>query len=325
MIEKKMNGKFERGEIYWVRDALTNGSEEAFRRPFVVISNDRQNESRGAILGASLTTKPRNGIQYVKTKGAQRTSWVLCDSIVEIDKSRLMEYAGKLSPEEMKSVGVGLRSVLDLTDDEPEVEESDDEDLSFQLEMYKKLYEKALDELVKLKLQTELSEKCEKPVKKVEAPKVEKVTAPKVAPKVSEKVNINTADAEAIAIMLDIPETTAYLITGYRRQNGNFVDIEELKDVIGLPKDFVAKYGDKIVIDEIKKNDDKIKPTGETVNVNTATPTEIREKTGLSVATCNEIRAYRKKNGPFEKVEDLMNVPRFGNRCMQKYGHLLEV
>lgn len=322
-----MNGKFERGEIYWVRDALTDGTEAAFKRPFVIVSNNEQNDKWGTILGASLTTKPRYGKWYVVTKSTQRTSWVMCNCVVEIDKARLMEYAGRLSPEELKQVNEALKFSLDLTDDEPDVEESGDEDLSFQREMYKKLYEKALDELVKLKLQTELSEKCdklrEKPAKNV-IPKAEaqKVEAPKVAPKVSEKVNINTADAEAIAIMLDIPETTAYLITGYRRQNGNFVDIEELKDVIGLPKDFVAKYGDKIVIDEIKK---KVEPTGEKVNVNTATPEEIHKKAGLPIATCNEIRAYRNKNGSFEKVEDLLNVKRFGVLCLSKYGHLLEV
>lgn len=319
-----MNGEFKRGEVYWVRDALTNGSEEAFRRPFVVVSSDEQNTKWGTIIGASMTSKPRYGEWYVRVTSTQRKSWVLCNSIIEIDKARLMEYYGTLSPEEMKAVNKALKVSLDLVDEpelEPEVEGSEGEekeDVLFQTEMYKKLYEKALDELVKLKLQLELSEKCdksrEKPQKKVEAPP-------------AGKVNINTASAVGIAAVLGIGTGYSYLITGYRRKNGPFVDIEELRDVEGLPKDFVERYGNLITIDEndqIKKNDDEIKPKAK-VNVNTATPEEICEKTGLNLKTCNRIRAYRNKHGAFKDLKELLNVDRFGKGCMEKYGHLLEV
>lgn len=309
-----MNGEILRGEVYWVRDALTNGAEEAFKRPFVVISNNKHNEKLATIIGACLTTKVQRGPVDVFVKSTSRPSWAMCDHIIEIDKSRVMEYSCTCSKQEMEMIDDALRFSLGLG------EEAAETAIKVEADMYKKLYEKALDELVKLKLQLELSEKCdklrEKPVKKV----------------VADKVNINTADAEAIAIMLDIPETTAYLITGYRRQNGNFVDIEELRDVIGLPKDFVEKYGDKITIGEenITKSDEIKTKSNETeiktkVNVNTATPGEIHEKTGLNIDVCNKIRAYRNKNGPFTKVEDLLNVARFGSGCMQKYGHLLEV
>lgn len=312
-----MNGKILRGEVYWVRDALTNGSEEAFRRPFVVVSNNRINEKIGVIIGAAMTTKVRDDESSVYVRATGRKTWVMTNHLIEVAKDRLMDYCGRCTDKEMELIDEALLRTLDLERGEVESHESD---------VYKKMYEKVLEELVATKM--ELDRVKREAVVVAEPPKVVKEVPKEKSPvkkiTVTEKVNINTATAEAISIMLGIPETTAYLITGYRRQNGNFVDIEELRDVLGLPKGFVEKYGDKIVIDEIKKNDDEIKPKTK-VNVNTATPTEIREKTGMSIDTCNKIRAYRNKNGPFKKVEDLLNVDRFGSGCMKKYRHLLEV
>lgn len=316
-----MNGEFKRGEIYWVRDALTNGSEEAFKRPFVIVSNDKHNSKLSTIIGACLTTKVQRGPVDVFIKTTNRPSWVMCDHIVEIDKSRVMEYYCTCSQQEMGQIDDALRFSLGLGE---EVSETAD---SVEADMYKRMYEKVLDELVKLKLELDLREKLaavEEPPK-VDVPKVvERVRRRKVAEK--EKVNINTATAEEIAKALGIGLALAYMITEYRRDNGNFVDIEELRDVPELSEEFVEKYGDKIVIDskndQIKKNDDEIKTK---VNINTATPEEIRVKTGLGRVACEEIRAYRNKNGPFQGVEELLNLRHFGAICMKRYGAMLEV
>jgi competence ComEA-like helix-hairpin-helix protein len=326
-----MNGEFKRGEVYWVRDALTNGSEEAFRRPFMVVSNDEHNAKRGTIIGAALTTKPQGGAQYVMCYATGRRSWVMCDHLIEVDKSRLMEYDGKATSEELSAVDTGLRLVLDLmgeTNNDIEVLQAELESKNHRASLFQRLYEKALDELAALKLEMDLqkkcqqrceetSEKCEKPVETVG----------------NAKVNINTATANDIVRFLGIGTYHAYKITRYRSKNGNFVDIEELRDVPGLPKDFVERYGDNLIIedenDEIESRDDEIEQPKVAkvakVNVNTATPEEISSVSGLGIHIAQRIRAYRNKYGPFKTVEDLLKVDRFGSGCMKLYGDKFEV
>jgi competence ComEA-like helix-hairpin-helix protein len=241
----------------------------------------------------------------------------MCDHIVEIDKSRVLDYYCTCSEEEMRLVDDALRFSLGLGG-AGEVGETGDR---VEADMYRRMYEKVLDELVKLKLELDLSKKtCE----------AKELPKPKAKVKREAKVNINTATAEEIAKTLGIGLTLAHMITGYRRDNGNFVDMEELRDVPELSEDFVETYGDKIIIDskndQIKKSNDEIepKPIGK-VNVNTATPEEIRAKTGLGRVACEEIRAYRNKNGPFQGVEELLNLRHFGATCMKRYGAMLEV
>lgn len=323
-MKKKMNGEFKRGEVYWVRDALTDGSEEAFRRPFVVVSNDEHNLKRGTIIGAAMTTKPKGGAQYVATFATGRRSWIMCDHLIEIDKSRLMEYAGKATSEEMSAVDTGLRIVLDLlggddaSEDTVAALKAELESKNHRASMFQRLYEKALEELVALKFEMDLkekreqrgketSEKCEKPVETVG----------------NAKVNINTATAIEIVTALGVNTNYAYKITQYRKNNGNFVDIEELRDVKGLPKDFIERYGDKIIIED--ENDQIELPKVAKVNINTATAEEIAEVSGINFRTARSITAYRNKHGRFKSVEDLMNVDRFGNGCMKTYGDKFEV
>lgn len=59
-----------------------------------------------------------------------------------------------------------------------------------------------------------------------------------VSPVVEEppKLNVNTANAKEIAKALGYSEFTGYLITGYRRKNGPFKSLEDLKNVPRLSK-----------------------------------------------------------------------------------------
>lgn len=341
-MKKKMNGEFKRGEVYWVRDALTNGSEEAFRRPFIVVSSNEHNTKRGTIIGAALTTKPQSGAQYVMCYATGRRSWVMCDHLIEVDKSRLMEYDGKATDNEMSAIDTALRMVLDLMDDKKSTDdevatriaslEAEVESKNHRAQMFQRMYEKALDELAALKLEMDLKEKCsEKCDKKGEDRSEKRVeTVEKVAvAEAKEKININTATAIEIVTTLGVNTNYAYKITQYRKNNGNFVDIGELRDVKGLPKDFVERYGNLIMIgenDQIEiKNDEIERPKIAKVNINTATAEEISEVSGLNIYTARKIRAYRNKHGLFKSVDELMNVDRFGKGCMSMYGDKFEV
>lgn len=54
------------------------------------------------------------------------------------------------------------------------------------------------------------------------------------------------------------------------------------------------------------------------VNVNTATAEEIASLPGIGPSYAKRIVEYREKNGPFKRVEDLLNVQGIGEKTLDK-------
>ena len=55
-----------------------------------------------------------------------------------------------------------------------------------------------------------------------------------------------------------------------------------------------------------------------TVNVNTASASELQALPGIGAKTAARIVEYRQKNGPFKKIEELMNVRGVGEKNFVK-------
>ena len=54
------------------------------------------------------------------------------------------------------------------------------------------------------------------------------------------------------------------------------------------------------------------------VNINTASATELEQLPGIGAKTAGRVVEYRQKNGPFKKVEELMNVRGVGEKNFLK-------
>ena len=61
------------------------------------------------------------------------------------------------------------------------------------------------------------------------------------------------------------------------------------------------------------------------VNVNTAAATDFEALPGIGPKTAARIIEYRTKNGPFKKIEELMNVPGIGEKNFLKLKPQLTV
>jgi competence protein ComEA len=61
------------------------------------------------------------------------------------------------------------------------------------------------------------------------------------------------------------------------------------------------------------------------ININQASAEELIQLTGVGPSHAAGIVAFREKNGPFKKPEDLMQVPRIGRKTFEKNKDLIVV
>ena len=110
--------KFQRGDIYFIRLGSGTGSEQSGTRPAVILQNDVGNAYSRTLIVATLTSK-------TEKKAAQPThclvepeklepSIVQAEQIFTIDKSRVQNFAGHLTPEEMSRVDDAVKISLAL-------------------------------------------------------------------------------------------------------------------------------------------------------------------------------------------------------------------
>ena len=104
-----------RGELYRVRKP---GGDVRRSRVFVVVSRQALIDSRFATLvcapvysnGEGLSTQVDVGTD----EGLKHLSWIACDNLVSLPKSRLTDYVGALSRPSVAKLDRALRAALDL-------------------------------------------------------------------------------------------------------------------------------------------------------------------------------------------------------------------
>ncbi len=109
-----------RGEIYWLQLTGGTGSEQAGRRPVLVIQNDIGNRTSPTTIVAAITSQPRLRrypfqVPFTSQESGLRLDGsVLCEQVQTIDQGRLGDLAGALRQEKMREVDVALHYSLGL-------------------------------------------------------------------------------------------------------------------------------------------------------------------------------------------------------------------
>jgi mRNA interferase MazF len=105
-----------RGEIRWADLNPVRGSEQAGRRPVLILSRDVFNERSGTVIAVAITSRPqRAGFPLtleLESKGLPKRSWVKVSQIRTLAVERIENKLGRVSPEEIAQVIDGLNEII---------------------------------------------------------------------------------------------------------------------------------------------------------------------------------------------------------------------
>lgn len=115
--------KVKRGEIYFANLNPVVGSEQGGVRPVLILQNDTGNKYSPTTIVAAVTSRHKRArlpthVPLAAREGPlDKDSVVLLEQVRTIDKSRLKEKIGKLSPEELAEVQDALKLSLGFEDE----------------------------------------------------------------------------------------------------------------------------------------------------------------------------------------------------------------
>jgi len=103
-----------RGELYYADLSPVVGSEQGGVRPILIVQNDTGNKYSPTVIAAAITSKlnkaklPTHIEISAHEYGLEKNSVILLEQIRTLDKRRLSEKIGELSPVTMKKVNIAL-------------------------------------------------------------------------------------------------------------------------------------------------------------------------------------------------------------------------
>ena len=107
-----------RGEIYWVNLDPIVGTEISKTRPALIVSNDVGNQYASRVIVAPITSQgierayPFEVLVQAGEGGLTRPGKVLLDQIRTVDKRRLGDCLGQLTPATVEAVNLAIRLSL---------------------------------------------------------------------------------------------------------------------------------------------------------------------------------------------------------------------
>ena len=103
-----------RGELYYADLSPVVGSEQGGVRPILIVQNDTGNKYSPTVIAAAITSQlnkaklPTHIELSANEFGLPKDSVILLEQIRTLDKKRLKERIGELSPVKMRKVNTAL-------------------------------------------------------------------------------------------------------------------------------------------------------------------------------------------------------------------------
>ena len=112
-----------RGDVYWADLVPRSGSEQAGRRPVILVSHDGFNQTPGwrSIIVVPISTsslQAKRGPTVIELPGGvaglPKTSFAVCHQVTTLDRAKLTKWIGALPLGSMGEVDEGLKAAMDL-------------------------------------------------------------------------------------------------------------------------------------------------------------------------------------------------------------------
>ena len=115
-----MDTNVKRGDIFYADLSPVVGSEQGGTRPVLIVQNDTGNKHSPTVIAAAITSQtgkarlPTHINIRAEDTGLAKDSVVLLEQIRTLDKHRLRERAGQITPEDQRRVNQALDVSLGL-------------------------------------------------------------------------------------------------------------------------------------------------------------------------------------------------------------------
>lgn len=107
---------FTRGDIYYVDAIPTVGHETLAGRPAVIVSNNKCNKHSPVLEVVYLTTADKPNLPtHVTIRSAPRVSTALCEQVHSVDASRIGNFCGRCTEQELRAIDTALLISLGLS------------------------------------------------------------------------------------------------------------------------------------------------------------------------------------------------------------------
>lgn len=151
-----------RGDIHYIYEGKSVGSEIYSGRPAIIVSNDALNVQGNVVEIVYLTTQPKADMQtHVTIRSSLKVSTALCEQVSTVSVERVGDFAGKCTKAEMEAIEAAIRYslALDIPATEPVKQPAADAiqiaDLRQRLvqetaakEMYKNMYDEIINKVL---------------------------------------------------------------------------------------------------------------------------------------------------------------------------------
>lgn len=104
-----------RGDIFYIQDSYSSGSEQRAGRPAVIVSSDKGVKTSPVVSIIYLTTEPKPDMMvHVDIRSVARESIALCEQVFTVSKNRVGDYYGHVTASEMSAIELGIAEALGI-------------------------------------------------------------------------------------------------------------------------------------------------------------------------------------------------------------------
>ncbi|MCD6238540.1 MAG: ComEA family DNA-binding protein [Thermotogae bacterium] len=140
-------------------------------------------------------------------------------------------------------------------------------------------------------------------------------------------IDLNNVSVRDLTAVPGIGVVKARAIVEYREKIGGFSSLSQLKCVKGIGEKTVEKITKYIKIDKPNLSGKIVTFATHTdkIDINTAGIDELMRIKYIGPQKAKEIIEYRKENGPFKSIRDVMKVKGIGSKTFDKIKMYIEV